>query len=72
MDVGNVSAAVLACGLWIEIGDGGEETTGEFGIEVMAGGYNFFRNLTDTQSSIKCPQSAIFWRFQRILQLTSI
>ena len=48
VDVGNVSAAVLACGLWIDIGDGGEETTGEFSIEVMVVRHNFFRNLTTT------------------------
>ena len=72
MDVGNVRPTVLACGLWIEIDDGGEETTGKFGIEVMAGGYNFFRDLTDAQSSLKCPQSAIFGRFQRILKPTSM
>ena len=42
VDVGNVSAAVLACGLRIEIDDRGEETTGELRIEVMIVRHNFF------------------------------
>jgi hypothetical protein len=54
VDIGNPRTVVSAVGIGIEGEDVGEESLGELGIEQRALRYNFFRDLTDYGSSIKC------------------
>jgi len=46
MNIGDAGAVVLACGIWIDLGNGSEEKAGEFSIDLRALRHNFFRNLT--------------------------